>query len=94
MSIPAVTLRKKLQLVQNGLLVFLYKWVELNECVGTVLNKGDQVGASTSLQRCFQKTDGQMQGNAELENLRKQIQSCVNTHDRLEKKPKVLFKLG
>ena len=84
-SRPAAALRRKLEFVQNDVSVFFCNWVELNECFGTIFSRRDQLEDSTSVQTYFQNTDCQKQSKLQLERLRKQIQSCVNTNERPEK---------
>ena len=69
----------------NEVSVFLCKWVELSGSLGTILSRQEQLKDSTSLQAYIQNTDGQMQNKAQLEILRRQIHSCVNTNGRPEK---------
>ena len=81
----AATLRRKVQVAQNGVSVYFCKYVELNDCVRNKLNRRNQLKVLTSLHASFQNTHCRMQDKAPLKILQKLIQSCVETNDRPEK---------
>ena len=89
-SRPVARLSRRSQVVPNGVSVFLWKWVELKECVGTSWNKRDQLQFRTNLHDCSHHTYSQKQNKAQLETLQKQIQSCVKSNYRPEKIKTVL----